>query len=308
MKRKKKDNQNEFAKKIGTNDEEFLFEEDGDLGLEDEELEEDSDLGLEDEELEEDSDLGLEDEELEEDSDLGLEDEELEEDSDLGPEDEEFEEDSDLGPEDEEFEEDSDLGPEDEEFEEDSDLGSEDEEFEEDNDLGLEDEELEEDGDLGSEDDASRLKSTKQILKNVGLTVSPTAQKELDEQLEEFLSTEVKAFSSVGNRGASFLSIVKADTGTSIRLTKDATAKLNNPTRLSVGFTGAYLVLCNADELNVSSYKGSFKNDRTIVYNTGLVEAIIKQFNLDFSNKTSISFSEGRYKQQGRVILYVKLG
>ncbi|MEK4840980.1 hypothetical protein [Bacillus sp. FSL L8-0152] len=288
MKRKKQHNQNEFAKKNVTNDEEFLFEEDSDLGLEDEELEEDSDLGLEDEELEEDSDLGLEDEELEEDSDLGLEDEELEEDSDLGLEDEELEEDSDLGLEDEELEEDSDLGLEDEELEEDSDLGLEDEEFE--------------------ENGASLSKSTKQVLKNVGLNVSPTAQKELDEQLEEFLSTKVKAFSSVGNRGASFLSIVKADTGTSIRLTKDATAKLNNPTRLSVGFTGAYLVLCNADELNVSSYKGSFKNDRTIVYNTGLVEAIIKQFNLDFSNKTSISFSEGYYKQQGRVILYVKLG
>ncbi|MEK5197264.1 hypothetical protein MHI49_28000 [Bacillus sp. FSL M7-0884] len=275
MKRKKKHNQNEFAKKNVTNDEEFLFEEDGDLGLEDEELEEDGDLGLEDEELEEDGDLGSEDEELEEDGDLGLEDEELEEGDGLGSEDEELEEDGDLGLEDEEFEEDSDLG--------------------------LEGEELEEDGASGS-------KSTKQVLKNVGLTVSPTAQKELDEQLEEFLSTKVKAFSSVGNRGASFLSIVKADTGTSIRLTKDATAKLNNPTRLSVGFTGAYLVLCNADELNVSSYKGSFKNDRTIVYNTGLVEAIIKQFNLDFSNKTSISFSEGYYKQQGRVILYVKLG
>ncbi|AND10774.1 hypothetical protein Bt4C1_27325 [Bacillus thuringiensis serovar alesti] len=236
MKRKKKDNQNELAKKIVTNDEEFLFEEDGDLGLEDEELEENDDLRLEDEEFEEDGDHVLEDEEFEEDGDHVLEDEELE------------------------------------------------------------------------EDDVSGPKSTKQILKNVGLTVSPTAQKELDEQLEEFLSTKVKTFSSVGNRGASFLSIVKADTGTSIRLTKDATAKLNNPTRLSVGFTGAYLVLCNADELNVSSYKGSFKNDRTIVYNTGLVEAIIKQFNLDFSNKTSISFSEGRYTQQGRVILYVKLG
>ncbi|UBR29384.1 hypothetical protein LCG60_22610 [Bacillus sp. SD-4] len=262
MKRKKKHNQNEFEKKIVTNDEEFLFEEDGDLGLKDEELEEDGDLGLKDEELEEDDDLGLEDEELEEDDDLGLEDEELEEDDDLELKGEELEEDDDLG---------------------------------------LEDEELEEDG-------ASGPKSTKQILKNVGLTVSSTAQKELDEQLEEFLSTKVKAFSSVGNRGASFLSIVKADTGTSIRLTKDATAKLNNPTRLSVGFTGAYLVLCNADELNVSSYKGSFKNDRTIIYNTGLVEAIIKHFNLDFSNKTSISFSEGRYEQQGRVILYVKLG
>ncbi|WP_172407359.1 hypothetical protein [Bacillus sp. MB353a] len=282
MKRKKKDNQNEFAKKIVTNDEEFLFEEDGDLGSEDEELEEDDDLGSEDEELEEDDDLGSEDEELEEDDDLGSEDEE--------------------------HEEDDDLGSEDEELEEDDDLGSEDEEHEEDDDLGSEDEEYEEDDDLGSEDDVSGPKSTKQILKNVGLTVSPTAQKELDEQLEEFLSTKVKKFSSVGNRGASFLSIVKADTGTSIRLTKDATAKLNNPTRLSVGFTGAYLVLCNADELNVSSYKGSFKNDRTIVYNTGLVEAIIKQFNLDFSNKTSISFSEGRYTQQGRVILYVKLG
>ena len=238
---------------------------------------------------------------FEEENGLGLEDEELEEEGDLGLEGEELEEEDGLGLEDEELEEEDDLGLEGEELEEEDDLGLEGEELEEENDLGSEDEELE-------EDDASGPKSTKQILKNVGLTVSSTAQKELEEQLEEFLSKKVTAFSSVGNRGASFLSIVKADTGTSIRLTKDATAKLNNPTRLSVGFTGAYLVLCNADELNVSSYKGSFKNERTIVYNTGLVEAIIKQFKLDFSNKTSISFSEGYYKQRGRVILYVKLG
>ncbi|WP_176523422.1 hypothetical protein [Bacillus mycoides] len=192
-------------------------------------------------------------------------------------------------------------------FEEEDDFDPDEKELEEEDDLELDEEELEE--------DAPESQPTKQIpkglhkkKKNVGLTVSPTAQKELDEQLEEFLSKKVKAFSNVGSKGASFLSIVKADTGTSIRLTKDATAKLNNPTRLSVGFAGAHLVLCNADELNISSYKGSFKNDRTIVYNTGLVEAIIKQFKLDFSNKTSISFSEGYYKQQGRVILYVKLG
>ncbi|MDA2008050.1 hypothetical protein PDN10_25260 [Bacillus cereus] len=237
---------------------------------------------------------------FEEENGLGLEDEDLEEENDLGPEDEELEEEDDLGLEDEELEEEDDLGLEDEELEEEDDLGLEDEELEEEDDLGLEDEELEE--------DAYESKSTKQVLKNVGLTVSSTAQKELDEQLEEFLSTKVTEFLDIGNKGSSFLSIVKADTGTSIRLTKDATAKLNNPTRLSVGFTGKNLVLCNADELNVSSYKGSFKNGRTIVYNTGLVEAIIKQFNLDFSNKTSISFSEGYYKQQGRAILYVKLG
>ena len=219
----------------------------------------------------------------------------------LGLEDEELEEEDDLELEDEELEEEDDLGLEDEELEEEDDLGLEDEELEEEDDLGLEDEELE-------EEDAYESKSTQQILKNVGLTVSSTAQQELDEQLEEFLSTKITAFPGIGNKGSSFLSIVKADTGTSIRLTKDATAKLNNPTRFSVGFTGAYLVLCNADELNVSSYKGSFKNGRTIIYNTGLVEAIIKQFNLDFSNKTSISFSEGYYKQQGRAILYVKLG
>ncbi|MFP3412951.1 hypothetical protein SB773_15255 [Bacillus sp. SIMBA_074] len=275
MKQIKKYNQRKLTKKWVANDEEILFEEENGLGLEDEDLEEENDLGPEDEDLEEENDLG--------------------------PEDEDLEEENDLGPEDEDLEEEDDLGLEDEELEEEDDLGLEDEELEEEDDLGLEDEELE-------EEDAYESKSTKQVLKNVGLTVSSTAQKELDEQLEEFLSTKVTSFPDIGNKGSSFLSIVKADTGTSIRLTKDATAKLNNPTRLSVGFTGKNLVLCNADELNVSSYKGSFKNGRTIVYNTGLVEAIIKQFNLDFSNKTSISFSEGYYKQQGRVILYVKLG
>ena len=186
-------------------------------------------------------------------------------------------------------------------------------EFEEE-DLELEEEYEEEDLELEEEDTPLQqtidrtLRKKRKIAENVGLTVSNDTKRELDEQLEEFLSTKVKTFSTVGNRGSSYISIVKADTGTSLRLTKDVTEKLSNPTQLSVSFIGTYLVLCNADELNVLSYKGNFKNGRTTVYNTGLVDAIIKQFNLDFSNKTSISFSEGYYKQQGRTILYVKLG
>lgn len=182
--------------------------------------------------------------------------------------------------------------------------------LEEEDEFELDEEDLEEEDEFKSneedleEEDAPELHSTKQ---NVGLTVSADAKKELDEQLEEFLTTKVKTFSNVGNKGSSFLSVVKADSGTGIRLTKGATAKLNNPMQVSIGFTGSYLVLCNADGLDVSSYKGSFKKDRTTIYNTGLVDAIIKQFNLDFSNKTSISFNEGYYKQQGRTILYVKL-
>lgn len=168
----------------------------------------------------------------------------------------------------------------------------------------LDEEELEEEDEFElDEEDTLELHSIEQ---NVGLSVNSDAKKELDEQLEEFLTTKVKKFPNVGNKG-SFLSVVKAETGTGIRLTKGATAKLNNPTQVSIGFTGSYLVLCNADRLDVSSYKGSFKKDRTIIYNTGLVDAIIKQFNLDFSNKTSISFNEGYYKQQGRTNLYVKL-
>ena len=183
-------------------------------------------------------------------------------------------------------------------------------ELEEEDEFELDEEELEEEDEFESDEEELEEGDTLElhsIEQNVGLSVNSDAKKELDEQLEEFLTTKVKKFPNVGNKG-SFLSVVKAETGTGIRLTKGATAKLNNPTQVSIGFTGSYLVLCNADGLDVSSYKGSFKKDRTIIYNTGLVDAIIKQFNLDFSNKTSISFNEGYYKQQGRTILYVKLG
>ncbi|WP_419393174.1 hypothetical protein [Cytobacillus praedii] len=222
----------------------------------------------------------------------------------------EFEEGKELELDEEEFEEEE-LELDEEEFEEEE-LELDEEEFEEEE-LELDEEEFEDkEENEFQEEDAPKLQTThrtlKKVNKNKGLTVSSNAKRELDEQLEEFLSTKVKTFPVVGNKGSSFLSVVKADTGTSIRLTKDATVKLNNPTQLSVSFIGAYLVLCNADELNVPSYKGNFKNGRTTVYNTGLVDAIIKQFNLDFSNKTSVSFSEGYYKQQGRALLYVKLG
>ncbi|TAA72449.1 hypothetical protein [Planococcus salinarum] len=128
----------------------------------------------------------------------------------------------------------------------------------------------------------------------------------MDKQLQEFLETDVKAFNVKGSGGA-YLSMVKAGSGTSIRLSKEATKKLKNPTQLSIGFKDAYLVICNASGLDVDAYKGNFKDGQTKIYNTNLVDAVIKEFNLDFSGKTSISFGTGYYKQQGRTVLYVKL-
>ncbi|MCM3068294.1 hypothetical protein M3568_18395 [Priestia flexa] len=301
MKRMTKHFQNKFT-------EESVNEEIRDFELDEEVLGEEDDLELDEEVLGEEDDLELDEEVLGEEDDLELDEEVLGEEDDLGLDEGELEEEDDLELDEEELEEEDDLELDEGELEEEDDLELDEEELEEEDDLELDEEGLE-------EEDVPKPRSKKQKIKSfhkneisAGLTVSPKAKNELDEQLEEFLSTKVKTFDIVGNKGSSYLSVVKADTGTSIRLTKDATAKLSNPTQLFVSFVGSYLVLCNGDGLNVPSYKGNFKSGRTTVYNTGLVDAIIKQFNLDFSNKTSISFSEGYYKQQGRAILYVKLG
>ena len=118
----------------------------------------------------------------------------------------------------------------------------------------------------------------------------------------------IKSLSNVSSRRGGFISIVKATNGTRISINKHVNKELGYPTELFVGIEDEYLLIFNATGLGIGNAKlKSNTKDKLNIYNTALVDTIIKEFNLDYSDKTSQSFADGHFKDQGRPVLYVKM-
>lgn len=106
-----------------------------------------------------------------------------------------------------------------------------------------------------------------------------------------------------------YISLVKAKrNGTRLTINKKSNERLGYPKELFVGFDNEYLVIFNAEGLDGANVKLD-KNDKEElnIYRTSLVNLIIDEFNLDYSDRTSRSFSDGHFKDQGRPVLYVKM-
>lgn len=119
---------------------------------------------------------------------------------------------------------------------------------------------------------------------------------------------KIKEFKNISSGRGGFISIVKSTNGTRLTISKQVNKELGYPTELFVGFEEDYLLIFNAEGLNVSNIKLR-KNDKKklTIYNTGLVNLIIDEFELDYTDKTSRSFAFGHFKEQGRPVLYVKM-
>lgn len=121
-------------------------------------------------------------------------------------------------------------------------------------------------------------------------------------------NNNIKKFNSVSNKRGGYISIVKSTNGTRLTISKKVNEHLGFPEELFIGFENEYLIIFNAKGLDASNVKLQSNNKQKLtIYNTGLVNLIIEQFNLDYTEKTSQSFTDGHFKEQGRPVLYVKM-
>lgn len=121
-------------------------------------------------------------------------------------------------------------------------------------------------------------------------------------------NNKIKAFQNVSSGRGGYISMVKSTNGTRFTISKQANEQLGYPKELFIGFEDEYLILFNAEGLDASNVKLSKNNKQKLsIYNTNLVNLIIEEFDLDYTDKTSQSFADGHYKDQGRPVLYVKM-
>ncbi|WP_411169263.1 hypothetical protein ACH36K_01450 [Clostridium sp. MB05] len=131
----------------------------------------------------------------------------------------------------------------------------------------------------------------------------PVAQEvemvEVGERFSEINMEDFKASESVViNKkitGKGCLTVINSTCGRRVVIAKDVMNKLKHPTQIAMSFSNDSIAIGeklpnNNNLLTVKDYRG-----KTIIYSASLVNEITNNYNLDFSDKTSITFSEVKY-------------
>lgn len=102
--------------------------------------------------------------------------------------------------------------------------------------------------------------------------------------------------------------LVKAKTGNRVVISKEANEYLQNLNTLQFSYNEDSLIIGtklpnNNNNFNVKAYK-----NKSIVYSVPLVREISEKFQLDFSDRTSMTFHEAEYTSyEGSPVLIIKI-
>lgn len=96
--------------------------------------------------------------------------------------------------------------------------------------------------------------------------------------------------------------------GRRVILAKETMDYLKNPTKLEIGFTEDGIVIAEKLPENGVEFPIRKNGNRIVIYSSGLVEEITELFNLDFSDRVSITFTEAeKYDNLDNPIVKIKI-
>jgi len=137
---------------------------------------------------------------------------------------------------------------------------------------------------------------------NVNDNISENQKAIMATSLEDFIS-EFKAFDANtarrmgGNNGKPSICIVNSErNGKRLMLSEALFQLLESPKKLSFLFKENHLAIAN-EFPKTEAIKFSPDKRSHIIYSSGLVQDIVKKFNLDYSNRTSLSFNDIEVKR-----------
>lgn len=111
---------------------------------------------------------------------------------------------------------------------------------------------------------------------------------------------------SIGRAGA--ISIINAKTGNRVTIAKECYSAIGNPAKLQFALTDNNLIVGEKVLEDNNDFNVKVSNGKAIIYSSALVKEITENFNLDFSNKTSLTFSDVQYSTtDGVEIMIVKI-
>ena len=84
--------------------------------------------------------------------------------------------------------------------------------------------------------------------------------------------------------------------------------ELNNAEELSISFSDDSIAVAERLPNNDNSLKVKRSGNKGVIYSAGLVSEITDKYGLDFSNRTSITFTEVKYvKSNGCTVAIIKI-
>lgn len=121
---------------------------------------------------------------------------------------------------------------------------------------------------------------------------------EVENNVKSILKNAVQSESKSVSResgAAGVVSVVNTKSGKRITLSKKLIVKLNNPKSIQIAFTEDSIIIAEELPDNKSLFNIKINNGKGIIYSAQLVMEITELFNLEFNNKTSITFGEVEY-------------
>lgn len=121
---------------------------------------------------------------------------------------------------------------------------------------------------------------------------------EVENNVKSILKNAVQSESKSVSRASSaagVVSVINAKSGKRITLSKKLLVKLNNPKSIQIGFTEENIIIAEELPNNKSLFNIKISNGKGIIYSAQLVTEVTELFDLEFNNKTSITFADVEY-------------
>lgn len=111
---------------------------------------------------------------------------------------------------------------------------------------------------------------------------------------------------TVGQSGV--MSVVNSKSGVRVTLSKELLEHLDHPKTIQIGFSDHLIAISENLGDQYTSYTMQKSGPKNIIYRSELVKQITEKYQLNFSNRTSITFTEVSYKSLGnRMIALVSV-
>lgn len=125
--------------------------------------------------------------------------------------------------------------------------------------------------------------------------------------LENFIASTSKTISKTSTE-AGVMSVINSKNSRRITLDKDLMSELSNPEMISISFSDDSIAIAEKLPNNDNLLKVRKSGGKGVIYSVGLVSEITNKYMLDFSNRTSITFSDVEYIQlNGFTIAIIKV-
>ena len=125
--------------------------------------------------------------------------------------------------------------------------------------------------------------------------------------LEKFIASTSKTISKTSTE-AGVMSVINSKNSRRITLDKDVMSELSNPEMISISFSDDSMAIAEKLPNNDNLLKVRKSGGKGVIYSAGLVSEITNKYMLDFSNRTSITFSDVEYIQlNGFTIAIIKV-